>query len=57
MASHPLMLPPPGYKFIPKTDKVCGKPGKQSIAFMFIIQVVLSVTIYTVKGVSLKIVE
>ena len=27
MSSHPLMLPPPGYKFVPKTDKVCGKPG------------------------------
>jgi hypothetical protein len=25
--SHPLMLPPPGYKFIPNSDKVCGKPG------------------------------
>ena len=26
-AAHPLMLPPPGYKFIPNNDKVCGKPG------------------------------
>ncbi len=25
--SHPLMLPPPGYKFIPNSDRVCGKPG------------------------------
>ncbi len=21
------MLPPPGYKFIPNSDRVCGKPG------------------------------
>ncbi|KAF4715002.1 hypothetical protein FOZ62_008192, partial [Perkinsus olseni] len=26
-ASHALMLPPVGYKFIPKSDKVCGAPG------------------------------
>ncbi len=25
--SHGLMLPPPGYKFIPKTDRVCEKSG------------------------------
>lgn len=25
--SHGLMLPPPGYKFIPKTDRVCDKSG------------------------------
>ncbi|KAF4654864.1 hypothetical protein FOL47_009716 [Perkinsus chesapeaki] len=26
-ASHALMLPPVGYKFIPKSDRVCGAPG------------------------------
>ena len=25
--SHGLMLPPPGYKFIPKSDRVCDKSG------------------------------
>lgn len=25
--THPLMLPPPGYKFIPTSSQVCGKPG------------------------------
>jgi hypothetical protein len=25
--THGLMLPPPGYKFIPKSDKVCDKSG------------------------------
>ncbi len=26
-STHGLMIPPPGYKFIPKTDKVCDKSG------------------------------
>ena len=26
-AAHGLMLPPPGYKFIPKNDRVCEKSG------------------------------
>ncbi len=25
--THPLMLPPPGYKFIPNSSQVCGKAG------------------------------
>merc|ERR1719436_1128681 len=24
---HPLMCPPPGYKFVPRTDKICGEMG------------------------------
>lgn len=27
ISGHGLMLPPPGYKFIPKTDRVCDKSG------------------------------
>ena len=26
-STHGLMIPPPGYKFIPKTDRVCDKSG------------------------------
>lgn len=27
ISGHGLMLPPPGYKFIPKNDRVCDKSG------------------------------
>jgi hypothetical protein len=53
------MIPPPGYKFIPKTDVICGKAGDDHdhVDDFIILKVVLNVMIFFVNDVSLRIEE